>query len=194
SQWKAGKTTLLSVLLNKFGSGGKLACQDVCAGRVLVLSEEPLDDWRTRHELFGAWPHVGLECRPLKSSPSLAQWHWLIGKLCRLRHEQNVDLVVIDSLAVFLPRGSENRSEGIRDALRPLKRLTELGTGLLLWHHHRKGQVLSGQAARGSGALSGYADVLMEMHFVTRDKLTDRRRRLLAWSRHVQTPREQLLE
>lgn len=194
SQWKTGKTTLLSVLLDRFGSGGSLAGQTVQPARVIVLSEEPIDQWRGRHERFQAWPNVGLECRPFRTTPSAAQWHWLIDEMCRLREEQDVDLVVIDSLAMFLPRGSENNVDRMLDALRPLEKLTESGAGLLLLHHPKKGRSQSGQAARGSGALCSYADVLMEMHHVARNRLDDRRRRLLAWSRHDETPHELVLE
>jgi len=45
-----------------------------------------------------------------------------------------------------------------------------------------------GQAARGSGALSGYADILVEMLTVSRRNAKDRRRRLRAYSRYAETP------
>src|SRR5688500_3648753 len=92
SQWKTGKTTLLSVLLDELGAGGSLVGQPVRPGRAFVLSEESVEEWRGRHERFCAWSHVGLECRPLRTSPDLAQWRWLIEEMCRLRREQNVDL------------------------------------------------------------------------------------------------------
>src|SRR5262245_60857608 len=47
--------------------------------------------------------------------------------------------------------------------------------------------------ARGSGALSGYADVLIEMTCCSLAD-GDRRRRLQAWSRHDETPRQQVIE
>src|SRR5438874_915509 len=40
SQWKAGKTTLLAVLLSKMKTGGRLAGLKVAAGRAVVLTEE----------------------------------------------------------------------------------------------------------------------------------------------------------
>ena len=76
----------------------------------------------------------------------------------------------------------------------PLQRLTAQGLGVLLLHHPRKGAVVMGQAARGSGALSGYADIIIEMQRVARRNSKDRRRRLLAYSRHEVTPPSRLIE
>src|SRR5262245_53829230 len=45
SQWKAGKTTLASVLLARMKSGGLLAGLPVTAGKALVVSEEGPDHW-----------------------------------------------------------------------------------------------------------------------------------------------------
>jgi hypothetical protein len=40
SQWKTGKTTLMSVLLSRMKTGGSLAGLSVAAGRAVVVSEE----------------------------------------------------------------------------------------------------------------------------------------------------------
>jgi hypothetical protein len=40
SQWKAGKTTLASILLSRMKNGGELAGLPVAPGRAMVLSEE----------------------------------------------------------------------------------------------------------------------------------------------------------
>src|SRR5438552_2208703 len=45
SRWKAGKTTLLSVLLARLGAGGELAGLPVAAGRAVVVSEEAPGMW-----------------------------------------------------------------------------------------------------------------------------------------------------
>jgi hypothetical protein len=47
--------------------------------------------------------------------------------------------------------------------LLPLQRLTALGLSVLLLHHPSKAATATGLAARGSGALSGFADILIEM-------------------------------
>jgi hypothetical protein len=76
----------------------------------------------------------------------------------------------------------------------PLTRLTTLGVAVLVLHHPRKGEPAPGQAARGSGALSGFVDILIEMRHYRRAGDNDRRSRLLAFSRHEATPRELVIE
>jgi hypothetical protein len=78
-------------------------------------------------------------------------------------------------------------------ALLPLTRLTDLGIAVLLLHHPGKGKPLPGQAARGSGALPGFADILVEMSWCSTDS-NDRRRKLLAFSRYESTPGQCIIE
>jgi hypothetical protein len=49
SQWKSGKTTLLSVLLARLKSGGAVADLPVAATKAVVVSEEARGQWRPRH-------------------------------------------------------------------------------------------------------------------------------------------------
>src|SRR5712692_8947723 len=46
SQWKAGKTTLASILLSRMKNGGELAGLPVAPGRAVVLSEEAPEQWQ----------------------------------------------------------------------------------------------------------------------------------------------------
>jgi hypothetical protein len=101
--------------------------------------------------------------------------------------------VVLDPLASFLPGRGENNAGCMLDALLPLQRLTALGLSVLVLHHPRKGDSPEGQAARGSGALAGYVDILLEMKGLTQDG-ADRRRLLRAFSRHDATPRQLVIE
>jgi hypothetical protein len=62
SQWKTGKTTLLSVLLARIGHGGTLAGRDVAPGKALVVSEEDLALWARRQEKLDFGDHVAWLC------------------------------------------------------------------------------------------------------------------------------------
>src|SRR5947209_11175184 len=53
SQWKAGKTTLLSVLLSQLRKGGDVAGLAVTPGKAVVISEEPNGAWARRHRKLG---------------------------------------------------------------------------------------------------------------------------------------------
>jgi hypothetical protein len=74
--------------------------------------------------------------------------------------------------------------------LKPLQDLTERGVAVLIVHHPGKEERPAGRAARGSGALSGAADILIEMSGYPGASDDDRRRRLQAFSRFAETPRQ----
>jgi hypothetical protein len=111
-----------------------------------------------------------------------------------MRQRHGTDLVVIDSLAHFLPAHTENSASALVECLTPLQRLTTDGVSVLLPHHPRKGKTVAGQASRGSGALPGFVDIIIEMGYYSHPDDLDRRRRLVAFSRHDQTPRHLLIE
>jgi hypothetical protein len=194
SQWKSGKTTLVSLLLARMQQGGQLAGLPVAAGKALVISEESEADWRPRFAHLGIRDNVDLLCRPFTAQPSMEQWLALIETAAAMRHRQGSDLVVIDSLAYFLPAHSENSASALLECLTPLQRLSTAHMGVLLPHHPRKGRTVAGQAARGSGALPSFVDVIIEMGYYAHPDDLDRRRRLVAFSRHDDTPRHLLIE
>jgi hypothetical protein len=193
SQWKTGKTTLLSVLLSQLHAGGELAGRKVSPGRVVVLSEEDRMHWRMRSRRLKFGPHALAYCRPFKTNPTRDQWQAMVDELVRRREQEGLDLVVFDTLSMLLPLGTENQFD-IYDILRPLEQLTSAGVAILLMHHPRKGMNLPGQAARGTGALTAYADIVMEMAFHSKSDRDDRRRHLASWSRYSATPAEMIIE
>jgi len=194
SQWKSGKTTLVSLLLARLQQGGHLLGLAVAPGQALVVSEESPADWRPRFRQLGIRDHVDLLCRPFATQPTHSQWLALIEAAAALHERQGTGVVVIDSLAQFLPAHSENSASAMLECLTPLQRLTSAGLSVLLLHHPRKGKTVAGQAARGTGALPGFADIIMEMSHCSGPEDEDRRRRLVAFSRHAETPRHLLIE
>jgi hypothetical protein len=103
-------------------------------------------------------------------------------------------LVAIDTLTTFLPGRNEASAPLMMEALLPLRRLSQRGVAILLNHHPKKGLPLPGQAARGSGALASFTDINLEMSWYQPKETTDRRRRILAHSRHEETPRQLVIE
>jgi hypothetical protein len=79
-------------------------------------------------------------------------------------------------------------------ALAPLRVLAEQGIAVWLMHHPHKGKSRTARWARGTGALPGSVDIVLEMHAFRPDNLHDRRRLLLAHSRYDETPRRVLIE
>jgi hypothetical protein len=194
SQWKTGKTTLVSVLLHHMKSGGHVADLAIAAGTALVLSEESPALWLERSRNFDYGTHVHWFCRPFRTKPTAAQWHQLMDHILAIHSRRRVSLFVLDPLASFLPGRDENNAGPMMEFLAPLQHLTTAGLAVLLLHHPRKQSSQPGNTPRGSGALTGFADILIEMHHPISPAANDRRRHLLAWSRHPQTPPALVIE
>jgi hypothetical protein len=194
SQWKSGKTTLAALLLARMQQGGQMAGLPVAPSKALVISEESAADWRLRLGRLAVRDQHDLLCRPFLTQPTMEQWLQLIETAALMHEHDGTGLVVIDSLAQFLPAHAENSAGALLECLTPLQRLTTAGMAVLLLHHPHKGKTLAGQAARGSGALPSFVDILMEMGHYTHPEDPDRRRRLVAFSRYDETPRHLLME
>ena len=194
SRWKAGKTTLAAVLLAKLGTGGQLAGLPLAAGKAVIVSEEDPTHWHRRHQKLHFGNQIGWCCRPFPGKPHADEWRAFIDQLTVLSAQRGLNLVVIDPLASFLPTRNENSAGSMLEALMPLQRLTNRGLSVLVMHHPSKDDPPIGQAARGSGALAGYVDILLEMRFCPNAPDDDRRRRLYAFSRFDDTPRQRVIE
>jgi hypothetical protein len=192
---KTGKTTLLSHLLARLGQGGLLAGRAVLPGRALVVSEEAASDWDARCRLLALGQNVQFLCRPFRGArPSDVRWFDLVAGLEALHRREALDLVVLDALATLLPGHAETSGPKLLDCLMPLQALANRGPALWLMHHPAKGKCADGQAARGSGALAGLADIVMEMNCYRRARSRDRRRRICTYSRYAETPRQLVVE
>jgi AAA domain len=193
SLWKSGKSTLISVLLSRLKTGGAIAGLPVRAGRAVVISEEPPQMWLDRSAVVDLDGHIDWFCQPFRGQPTEEAWRELLGQVARLHERKRVDLLVIDSLANLSPLKNENDAVQMLNAVRPLQDLSNRGVSSLISHHPKKGPTVPGQASRGSGALSGFVDIIVEMHPVSR-RPVDRRRRLRAFSRHPATPPNLVIE
>jgi hypothetical protein len=193
-QWKLGKTTLLAALLARMGAGGELAGRRVNPGRVVVITEEIANLWLMRMAKHGIGDWVSFAFNPFVRKPLPRQWGYLLDDLGGLHARRRVDLVVIDPLVEVLPGREEASAQAMTDALRPLRDLAAKGPGVLILHHPRKRSGEDGQGSRGTGALPAFVDFLVEMHWAGPAGAENRRRRLLGWSRHEETPRRLLVE
>jgi len=181
--------------LRYWSQGGRRAGRAVAPGRALIISEEAASDWDARCQRLALGPHVQFLCRPFRGArPTDAQWLALVAGLEALHRQEALDLVVLDALATLLPGYAETCAPKLLDCLLPLQALANRGPALWLLHHPAKAKRADGLAGRGSGALSGLADIIMEMSCYRRARSRDRRRRSRAYSRYVETPRHLILE
>jgi archaellum biogenesis ATPase FlaH len=187
-----GKTTLATVLLKRLETAGTLAGLAVRAGKVLVVSEYARPRWHLWHALHSFGSNLHLICRPFPTRPSHTDWEALLEHALQSCRTQGLELLVIDSLAQFLP--AEADPGAVLAALARLERLTEAGIAVLLLHQPRPETSAEGFWSAGNGALAAIIDIFIEMHHVSRPTAPDRRRRLLASSCFEQTPRRLVVE
>lgn len=188
SAWKTGKTTLLAGVLAAMGSGGEFLGRALRAGRACVVSEESHAQWAERLQAMPIGPHAELLARPFRGRPSPDEWDALIDDAVADRRRGDLDLFVVDPLASFLPGRCESDAATLLEAMQPLHRLTAAGAAVLLLHHPRKKPAEVGSAARGSGALLGFVDIVLELHRHGRLKSDACRRQITALSRRPATP------
>lgn len=188
SQWKTGKTTLLTGLLQQFGTGQPFLGRGVRPARAWIVSEESLAQWRERLRLMPLGGHVHLLPRPFRGRPTPEEWDLLIDKAIDARGVGQLDLFVVDPLASFLPGRCESDAGTLLEALQPLHRLAAAGVAVLLLHHPRKKASEVGSSARGSGALLGFVDIALELTRYSKLKSDASRRLIVAQSRRPETP------
>ncbi|MCI0737781.1 MAG: helicase RepA family protein, partial [Gemmataceae bacterium] len=172
--------------------GAQLAGRPVQPGQSIVLSEEDESIWAERSKRLDLG-NVFFYCQPFDGKPTQAAWCAFLQNLIDKKPADSANFLVVDTLASFLPGRNENNAAVMMEALAPLRLLTRHGFAVALLHHPKKGDPLPGQAARGSGALSGFVDIFLEMS-QPRGDADSRRRIVRGYSRFQETPRQLLLE
>ena len=108
SLWKAGKSTLLSMLLARRHSSTMLLDRFVQPGGSAVVTEEPAELWRRRARHLDFGPNVSFYCRPFTATPDRGQWLDLIEQLAEEKKDHGVNLVAFDPLIHVLPCHENN--------------------------------------------------------------------------------------
>jgi hypothetical protein len=194
SQWKAGKTTLITGLLQQFATGGAFLDRAVAPAKVLVVSEESRQTWAARLRRMPVGPHCRLLSRPFRRRPTPEAWNKFVEHALDLHAAGNLDLLLVDPLAKFLPGSTESDLNALLEMLDPLQRLAEAGAGVTILHHPRKKPSEEGSSARGSGGLLASVDVIVELSLYGTLRSDERRRKLFAVSRYPETPRRLVYE
>jgi hypothetical protein len=200
--WKAGKTTLFSHLLGSISRGEtQFLGRALSPTKVLLITQETDDLWDGRTKEHGLSDErifiqrgAGDFPQPFLGRPTQTEWEAFITHLAKAIREERYGLIIVDVLSDFWPVEDENNASEVTDALQPLRQLCHEGAGILLLHHPTKGKPAKGMAARGSGALPGFVDVLLELRFVQQSDVTCSRRLLTGRSRYPRTPSDLVIE
>jgi hypothetical protein len=191
--WKGGKSTLLAHLIRDLCRSSGLA-EGLPQIKVLVVSEESPSIWTKRRDELALTEQLHLVCRPFKGRATADDWQELIRLIEASVKAEDYGLVILDTLAALWPVMDENNATDVLTALMPLVQITSARAALLLVHHPRKGDATEGQATRGSGALPGFVDVILELRRYAAQDPGDTRRVLTAYSRFDETPAETVLD
>ena len=161
---KAGKSTLLYGLLGALESGTPFAGSLTRKTNAIVLSEEPDDTISEKVRRFGAWSH-----HIIKSEMTYGiEWVSLVDWAADQAIANGSGMIMVDTFA----RMSQIRDEEENDAgavlarLAPLQRAASRGLSILLVVHSRKSGGRHGLGVRGSSALPGAANVIVELQRV----------------------------
>src|SRR4051794_37288985 len=85
--WKAGKTTLLSLLLGRRREGGSVAGLSVRPGKTVVISEESAALWTERARRYGFGGQAYIFPQPFPTIPRPEQWRALLARVLHLHDE-----------------------------------------------------------------------------------------------------------
>jgi len=161
---KTGKTTLLSLLLDRRRTGAQLLGRSVSLGKTVLCSEENERLWALRQPLLDFGPDL-LFHRPDGDCPSRRRWKRFIDDLCTLSfREDPFDLLVIDTVASFLPLAGHN-ARLRRWALVQLSLVASFAAGVLILN----------QSRNVHRPLAAFADIVLEMDIPRGLGLTRRR-------------------
>jgi hypothetical protein len=193
--WKVGKTTWLSHLLKALGGGTETFCgRRVAPGKVLLISEESDRLWAIRGDGLGIGGHVEIITRPFLGRPDRTTWERFVAHVAEHVKKNKHAIVIFDSLFNLWWVLNENDAGEVATALAPINAITDAGAAVLLMAHPPKGDAGEGRATRGSGALPGFVDIIVEMRRYDPERRDDSRRTLTAYSRFEETPAEMVLE
>jgi hypothetical protein len=145
---KRGKTTLLSLLLDRRREGGALLGRNVYPGKTIVCSEESRLVWALRQPPLDFGPGIRYHT-PAGGIPSRGRWRRFISDIVSI-DDDDFDLLVIDTAVHFLPLAQRN-PRLLQWALDELRLCAPLGVLLL------------NQSRNVQRPLAAFADIVIEM-------------------------------
>lgn len=158
---------------------------------MLLLSEEGPDTLAEKARLFGIEHHPRFHV--LLRRQVQASWPEVVGQSRQYCREHDLDVLVVDTFDKWtgLRGDDENKSGPVSEALEPLMRAAGDELAVVLISHQRKAPGDHGEAVRGSNALTGAVDVIVEVERVAD---VPHARVLYGTSRFVGTPEELAVE
>lgn len=185
---KAGKSTLAVAVSEAVATdSGSFLGRRIAGGPVVYVAEE------TAATLAHKLPEVdGIRILTRDACWPKPSWAELVAGSVQECKRIGARLLVVDTFAYWasLPKDAEKDAGAAQAAMQPLLDATRDGLAVFVPLHQRKGGGEDGEGVRGSGAIAGTADIVLELERVQKP----RERVLLALSRYPSTPGSLLIE
>jgi hypothetical protein len=187
---KVGKSTLLFALVAALEAGKPLVELDTRPVGALILSEER---GSTLAEKAQRWDLNGRVHLLMRHQANGRDWAGVISESVDYCQRHGLGVLVVDTWDKWtgLKGDAENNAGAILEALEPLVQAAGADLAVLICAHQRKSFGEFGEAVRGSNALTGGVDVVLELERPRSDVLSGEGVRVLqAVSRFSGTPEE----
>jgi hypothetical protein len=149
---KVGKTTLLSLLLDRRRSGGQLLGRTVYPGKTVLCSEENQQLWTLRQPSLDFGSELIFH-HPIVGCPTRKRWARFIGDVFELAEQDStLDLLVVDTAVNFMPIAGRN-ARILRWAIAELSLVARIPAAVLILNQSRNVQ----------RPLAAFADIVIEM-------------------------------
>jgi DNA-binding transcriptional ArsR family regulator len=206
---KVGKSTLTCALLASIAKGAPFVGLETSRSGVLLLTEERRDTLAEKARILrlisfrhGASPiGGGNELAPvhalMRHDAGATPWREVVRQAMAHCAQHELALLVVDTFDRWtgLRGEAENAAGAVNEALEPLQYAAASGLAVLIVSHQRKSSGEFGEAVRGSNALTGGVDVVLELERPSRTlQLGGHARVLRAVSRFSSTPEELYVE
>ncbi len=191
---KVGKSTLLFGLMASLMRGQPFLELSTRSTGVLLLAEEREGTLKEKEARFGLEGGAHLLMRHQLGEVT---WPEAVMEARAYCQAHDLGVLVVDTFAAWVGlRGDEETKPGaVLEAILPLQEAAGDGLAVLLVHHQRKAAGAYGEAIRGSSALAGAVDVVVELERLPAAAQAEGRARVLhAVSRYSGTPEEVALE
>jgi AAA domain-containing protein/bifunctional DNA primase/polymerase-like protein len=190
---KCGKTTWLLRLVRAVLDGGSFMGENVRRSPVVLLSEQNAATLRPALESAGLLDRDDLRILFWHETQG-ASWPEVCAAALAECHQIGAALLVVDTLSQFSGLKDENAAPEVLAAIQPLQAAAASGRAVLVVRHDRKSGGEVGDSGRGSNALTGAVDVVLNLTRMETPQAKPELRNLRALSRFEETPPKTIIE
>jgi len=193
---QGGKSTFVWALVEALLTGARsFVGRFIRPGPVVYLTEEPLALLRPKLLGLAGVEGLSLVCRDNAPRPK-PSWASSIRQAVARCRQTGARVLVIDTLAewaLFRP-DAEKDAGAMVEVTAALAEAAAKGIAIVLIHHHRKGGGEDGEGVRGSSALTGAVNVIVDLTRLPGQNPPPRQRILNASSHWPGTPESLIVE